>query len=221
MLECKDCEYFDGYDGLDGTPDCSYEGVYEHCPFNDYESVKKTQDTAGPFQIIIDGKAMEEYVKHTVSNTVENEAARMAEEEIKKMISDKYQDIIDHYTESEVKKQVEIQVSAFMAGEITVGGGWGEPARTLSREDYLNETVSKQMEKGFEKSSLEREINQIAEKAISGFSRTLRDSVNQNVKACFDEITRKTLTDNVVNMLMSSDTYKTLAYNMGNLLTEK
>lgn len=161
---------------------------------------------------------MEEYIKNTISNTVENEAARMAKAEIEKMISEKYEDIIGHYTEAEVKKQVENQVAAFMAGEITVGGGWNEPTRTLSRESYLNEIVSKQMEKGFEKSSLEREINQIVEKAISGFSHTLRDRVNRNVKACFDEITRKTLTDNVVNMLMSSDTYKSLADNMANLL---
>lgn len=221
MKDCKDCEYCGGFDYSDGTPECSHEGGYMNCPFNDCEKVKKTQDAAGPFQIVIDGKAMEEYVKHTVSNTVENEAARMAQEEIKKMISDKYQDIIDHYTESEVKNQVESQVAAFMAGEITVGGGWCEPTRTVTREDYLNEMVSKQMEKGFEKSSLEREIRQIAENAISRFSRTLRDSVNRDIKECFDEITRKTLTDNVVNMLMSSDTYKTLADNMGNLLPEK
>lgn len=221
MKNCDNCEYCDGYNRLDGTPDCSYEGGYEHCPFNDCEKVKKTRDATGQFQIIIDGNAMAEYIKHTVSNTVETEAAGMAKAEIEKIISEKYEDIIGHYTEAEVKKQVGTQVSAFMAGEITVGGGWGEPTRTLSRENYLNEMVSKQMEKGFEKSSLEREIKQIAEDAISKFSRSLRDGVNRSVKECFDEITRKTLTDNVVNMLMASDTYKTLADHMGNLLPAK
>ena len=29
MKDCKDCEYFNGYDWEDGTPECEYDGGYE------------------------------------------------------------------------------------------------------------------------------------------------------------------------------------------------
>lgn len=31
MKNCKDCEYFNGYDHSDGTPYCDYDGGYECC----------------------------------------------------------------------------------------------------------------------------------------------------------------------------------------------
>lgn len=43
MKDCKDCEYCDGFDYRDGTPECSHEGGYMHCPFNDHERVQKSR----------------------------------------------------------------------------------------------------------------------------------------------------------------------------------
>ena len=39
MKECKNCEFFNGYDYDDGTPLCSYEGGYWECPYNDKSEV--------------------------------------------------------------------------------------------------------------------------------------------------------------------------------------
>lgn len=33
MKECRECNYFNGYNYDDGTPICDYDGGYENCPY--------------------------------------------------------------------------------------------------------------------------------------------------------------------------------------------
>lgn len=218
---CKDCEYYEA-DGS-GEPFCLYKGDGKTCPFE----AEKIEKESGAFQIVIDGSAMEEYIKRKIQGIVGQEAAEIARREMKyqmeQMVQDEYKTIVKSLTEEEVKKQVEAQVRKFMEGEITVGGSWRESARTLKREAYLGELVEKGLKDVVDnnKDSLKKEIERTCREKFERFYRKLREEVNRDVAQNFDEITRKTLTDSVVNMLMSSDTYKRLADTMGNLLPEK
>lgn len=38
--DCRECEYFGGYDDEDGTPYCDCDGGYELCPFNNSSGSK-------------------------------------------------------------------------------------------------------------------------------------------------------------------------------------
>lgn len=213
MKNCRDCGYFNGYNYNDGMPDCSNTGGFEDCPYNGETSV-----TQKGMKIEIDAGFMHDYIQHTISNTVQNEACRIATEEIKRIIDDDIRSKIRSTMEEAVAKCVNDEVDAFMQKEIVVGGGWREPERHLTREQYLGELVETELGKRFKSEEITRYAENAARKAIEDFSRKTKESINANVKTMFNDITRATLTENVVNMLMCSDTYKKLSDSMNRFL---
>ena len=42
MKECRECDFFKGYEYSDGTPMCEYDGGYENCPYCDSANVKQS-----------------------------------------------------------------------------------------------------------------------------------------------------------------------------------
>lgn len=216
MKDCKDCEYFDGYNYSDGTPICDYDGGYENCPFCDHAPTK-----VDGIKIEIDAEFMSSYIHHTIKNTAHHCAVQIAEIEIKKIIDDELKANVKQTVQAELEKIVKEQVAEFMRGEITVGGGWSEPSRTVSREQFMSETVQSAMDKVFKPDTIKRECILAAENFVKKFTDGLRYDINAGLKQCFDAATRQVLTDNVVSMLMQNDTYKKLSDSMGNLLNGK
>lgn len=214
--ECKSCDYYAGHDWEDGTLLCGYDGGYECCPFNDEAPTKAENKT----QIIIDAEYFAEYIRNTLKNTFRGEARVIAEREIKSIVKAEYESCIKQITQEMVYKIVEQQVSEFMAGEITVGGGWAEPSRTLSREAYMSELVEKKLGEVFKNDTIVQQAKKAAEEAITTFTRKMRDEINSGIKKNFDDTMRRTLTDNVVSMLMANETYARLASSMGRMLPD-
>ena len=214
--ECKSCDYYEGHDWEDGTLRCGYDGGYECCPFND-EAPTKAEDKA---RIVIDAEYFTEYIRNTLKNTFRGEARVIAEREIKAIVKSEYESCIKQITQEAVSKIVEDQVAEFMAGDITVGGGWSEPSRTLSRKEYLSELVEKNLAPAFEKDSVINQAKKAAEEAITAFTRKMRDDINAGIKKNFDSSVRQTLTDNVVSMLMSNETYSRLSSSMSRMLPD-
>ena len=219
MKYCKDCEYFEGYDYSDGTPHCSYsEGDgkgYEYCPYNDCSQVKNKG-----MKIEIDAGFMHDYILHTLKNTIDGTACAIARQEVKALINEDIRKKVIAEVESQTKSIVEEEIKNFMAKDITIGGGWCEPERTLTRQQYLAETIEKELEKKFKNDAIKSYAEREAKSAIDVFERKLKDELNAKIKTCFNEATRQTLTDNVVQMLMCNDTYKRLADSMSNFLPE-
>lgn len=209
---CKDCEYFAGYDYSDGTPICNCEDE-EGCPFNEVSDVKYKG-----MKVEIDVDFLSDYIRHTIMNTTENEAHRIAEEEIKAIVTLEYKDTIVETTQNAIKAVVDKQVSEFMSGEIEVGGGWSEPSRKISRNQYLSELVEKELSKRTDKSGIQEFVGKTVKPTIDRYMDKLKDDVNFSCKQLFDEATRKTLADNVVNLLMANDTYKRLSDSAGRLI---
>lgn len=211
MKDCKDCEYFNGYDWSDGTPECEYDGGYESCPYNDEAPKKKTG-----MKIEVDSVFISDYIRHTLENTFHNTAVSIAKSEIEKIVADKYSEIVQQITEEYVKKCVQEKVDDFMKGEMTISGGWSEPPRTLTREQYISELVEKSI-KSIEKNAVDT-AKKAASEAVTDFSRRAKDEINKGIKQNFDDTMRKTLTDNVVNMLMANETFARMANSMNRLL---
>lgn len=82
----------------------------------------------------------------------------------------------------------------------------------------MSELIEKSLKDKMDKDHLQRVAREIAESKINSFTRQLREDINKDIQNCFDTATRQTLTDNVVSLLMSNDTYKKLSKNMGELL---
>lgn len=214
--ECKSCDYYEGHDREDGTLRCGYDGGYECCPFND-EAPTKAEDKT---RIVIDAEYFTEYIRNTLKNTFRGEARVIAEREIKAIVKSEYESCVKQITQEAVSKIVEDQVAEFMAGDITVGGGWSEPSRTLSRKEYLSELVEKNLAPAFEKDSVINQAKKAAEEAITAFTRKMRDDINAGIKKNFDYSVRQALTDNVVSMLMSNETYSRLSSSMSRMLPD-
>lgn len=216
MKECKNCEYFDGYDYTDGTPYCNCEGGYEACPFNDYRELKNNG-----IKIELDSGFMSEYIRHTLINTIENKAVKIATEEVKELITDELQNKIKEEIEKQVEKTVSEAISEFMKNEITIGGGWSEPERKLTRDQYLAETIEKELQSKFKTDAIKSYAKKTTENAIDKYDKELRDEINQGVKSYFDTATKEVLTQNVVSMLMDNDTYRRLSNSMNYFLPNK
>lgn len=187
--ECKSCDYYEGNDLVDGTLRCGYDGGYECCPFND-EAPTKAEDKT---RIVIDAEYFTEYIRNTLKNTFRGEARVIAEREIKAIVKSEYESCVKQITKEAVSKIVEDQVAEFMAGNITVGGGWSEPSRTLSRKEYLSELVEKNLAPAFEKDAVINHAKKAAEEAITSFARKLRDDINAGIKKNFDSSPAGTL----------------------------
>lgn len=216
MKDCKDCEYCKGYDYSDGTPICEHDGGYEGCPFNDYAPTMENG-----VKIEIDSDFLTDYIRHTIENTAHGCAVRIAESEVKKIIDDELKANVKETVQAELEKIVKEQVAEFMAGDITVGGGWSEPTRTVSREQFMSETIQKELDKLFKQDTVKTECSRVAQAHVESFTRGLRYDIDKGLKQCFDAATRQVLTDNVVSMLMQNDTYQKLSNSMGNLLGSK
>jgi hypothetical protein len=213
MKECRDCKYFEGYDYSDGTPYCKYEKGYENCPYNDETEIKNNG-----IKIEVDAGFMHDYIYHTLKNTIEKEASGMAQEEIKSIITDNLKDEILEEMKRQIKETVSESISNFMMKEITIGGGWNNPERKVTREEYLSEVIENELKDRFKSDVLRNSIiNEIA-KSIDNYDRKLRDEINKGVKNYFDVATRQTLTENVVSMLMTNDTYQKLSNSMKTFL---
>lgn len=218
--DCKDCEYFGGWDESDGTPYCGYEGGYKFCPFNSEANVAEKNMMDG-VKFEIDAGFLTDYIRETLKNTVHSVTLKVVESEIGKIVTDTYKDQVKALTQSAIEKIVDAQVTEFMGGDITIGGGWLEPERTITRTAYMSELIEKELGKRFDSDKMKGLAEQEARSAINQFSKSLKEDINSGVKQYFDAATRQVLTENVVSMLMSNDTYRRLSDSMNSFLPEK
>lgn len=214
MKDCENCERFGGYDE-DGCPQCEPFENGEPCPYNDEAEVKNFGMT-----MQIDTEKFTTYIAETMRNTASSAAHAVINQIIKDIVTETYKEEIQKKTRDAMASIIDQQIRGFMDKPITIGGGWREPERTLSREDYLTECIQECL-----KTVDDKKIKSMAEESVKSyvvdFSRKLKDGINRDVKGLFDEATRQTLTASVVDMLMTNDTYQKLSRSMGALLPEK
>jgi hypothetical protein len=218
MKDCKSCEYCNGYDNSDGTPICEYkddngdEG-YEICPYND--TAKTTEEE---FTCTVHMGELEKYIAHTISNSIVSRIYTKVDAMLDGLVKKEYDEVIRKKTDSEIDARISEQITAFMSGTISVGGGWNKPERTLTRTEYLSETIAAELGKTFEIDVVKKEVVNSVKSEIDKRTTSLKQEINVGIKNTFDEVTRKTLAENVVNMLMCSDTYSRLSDGMTKLL---
>ena len=82
--------------------------------------------------------------------------------------------------------------------------------------ELVEKALGKQLDANMRETA-QREVKS----AIDKFSRQLKDEINAGVKQYFDAATRQVLTENVVSMLMSNDTYRRLSESMTTFLPGK
>lgn len=215
MKDCKECEceYFNGYDCDDGTPHCDYDGGYNNCPYCYEGDVEEDK-----CKITLDVPDITTFIKHTVENTVRKAVYEMIDNCIKSTVKSEIEDKAKAYVNESLKKVIDDEIKAYMQKEITIGGGWREPERKLSRNEYLAECTAKVIDEKLNPEKVTDIVRNYCQRTIDDNVERLKVAVNTGVKTQFDETTRKALSDNVVSMLMAGDTYKRLSDSMGRLL---
>lgn len=213
MKDCKDCDYFGGYDYTDGTPDCSFKGGYENCPYNRAGSAKENN-----FKITLDMPEINEFINHTISNTLHDAVYNMIDNQVHNIVKDNIKDIAKSYAEEKLKSTIDDEIASFMKKDVTIGGGWNEPTKTISREQFLSDTISKELEKKFDNSVAANIVHNYCESAIASAIDKLKRDVNNKIKSTFDEETRRALSDNIIQVLMAGDTFQRLSDSMGRLI---
>lgn len=214
MKDCENCKYFyDGYNYDDGTPNCCAPGGYENCPYNTSGSVKED-----PFKITLDIPEINEFINHTISNTLHDAVYNMIDNQVHNVVRDSIKDLAKSYVEEKLKSVIDEEIASFMEKDITIGGGWGEPAKTISREQFLSDTISKELEKKLDSSVATNIVQNYCRSTITSAIDKLKSDVNSKIKSTFDEETRKALSDNIIQVLMAGDTFQRLSDSMGRLI---
>lgn len=213
MRDCKNCDSFEGYDE-DGYPVCA---LGDGCLYNDEADVK--EGDCG-LRMEIDTTQFTEYLRNTMANTSTSAAERVINKTITTIVTDTYTDEIKKMTRDAMELIVSQQVQEYMNGPITIGGGWREPERTLSRTEYLTECIQENL-KSVDQEKIKSMAENIVRDYLVKFSRNLKNDINRDIQKMFDDATRQTLTASVVDMLMTNDTYQKLSTSMSKLLPEK
>lgn len=210
MKECEDCRYarLDDEIGYECSLD---DGTM--CPYNDEAEVKKNG-----INIVINAERMEQYIRDTLQNTIETTAKEVAEKEIRSLITEQIKEATIKATEEAVTRIINQEIDGFMDGEITISSGWMEPSRTISRREYMQETISKTLEAKMKDNPIGRKCEEEVSRAFRNFADKLKADINRGIKDSFTEVMRQTLADSVVNMLMANDTYAKLSNSMQKLI---
>lgn len=204
--KCGDCEYSE-YTG-EGCYSCSLEEG--PCPHGHDEP--KIEGAEEMLRMEIDSSKILDFMRRSIFDDFNREARIVMTEQIRIMTSEAFAAQIETVAEEEIEKIVRDTVQELMEEEFVVGDWRG--SRTVKRRDYFLEMLEKQLDGD----KVREAAQSLAKKHIQDFGTSLRNDINRNIKEAFDEVTRNTLTDSVVQLLMSSDTYKQMASSMGNLL---
>lgn len=211
-MKCEECKYFEGYDD-DGNVMCEEDS----CP---YEAGLEESFQPGSLKIEMDATEMLSSIIHEVSKKVLADTHKIAEDMIQGIITKELQKEIIDYTRSAIADVVNAEIAKFMQNPIKVGGGWNEPIRELSREDYLSEIVSKKLGDALSKEGIARIVNDRADRQIREFTEGVKDRINRKLKEQFNDAMKEQLSMNIIQLLLANDTYQKLQQSMTNLLPE-
>ena len=210
MKDCENCEHSKYYS--DVGYDCGLD-EHEPCPYNDEADVKRDG-----INIEIDAGRMEQYIRNTIRNTVEKTAREVAEREIRGFITDEIRRATQEAVEASVARLIDEEIARYFAGEMTVGGDWRSPARTVTRLQYMQEVITNTLDGQLKNNPIGRMCEDQAKRLFRDWCDKLKRDINNGIKDVFTDAMRQTLTDNVINLLMSNETYSRLVESVQRLI---
>jgi hypothetical protein len=213
-MNCERCENFNGYSD-EGIPYCAVGE--KNCPFG-YDEEKEGKTENNFLNVVVDMESLKRLIGSTVSANLLAEVRAY----IKELAQSEFKDLVERLTREAVERMVNKHVEAFMKGEVTIGGGWREPVKTMTRDEYVTSVIQDKLENQFDpKTEAQKIISETAQRQMARFTTDLRDQVNREIKRKFDESTRNELANSVVSLLVDNETYKRLQNSMANLASGK
>lgn len=208
-MKCEYCVYFEGRDYETGEAECSSPGGT--CPL---EEEGKTEIKDGNITISIDLSDMQVRIENAFRNAI----ATHIDIVIDKLIQAEFGKSIRSKTAEVVETLLAQKVGEFMEQPIHIGGGWLEPERTLTRNEYITELIDKRLHENFDVKKMSDTISGSVKRQIDTFAKKTQSEVNQKIKDMFDSAMRGNLTNSIVTLLMDNDTYRTLSSSMQHLI---
>lgn len=213
-MKCKDCEYYGGRDSECGEVICDFENTdITACPYIGEDGSYNATPVSPDITISL------ESVKRVVVDTVETQLEALTRKAVTDIVKAEYESRIKKATEDVVNTLLQKQIEEFMKGDITIGGGWSSPQRTLTRNEYLTEILTEALDSNIKGDKLRENIISDAKRLIDKYADGMKNDVNYKLKSLFDDATKQALTSNIVAMLMDNETFRRLQGSMQNLIT--
>lgn len=171
--------------------------------------------------IEIDDDFLTEFINTYINDTVTNEAHSIAVDEVKKIVDNEVKEKIKTAISEKIDKFTEDAINKFLNRKVVVGDGRNSPIREMTMSQHLYEEVQKNLNKKYKEYELDVVVYNIVQSRMIHFSNDLKREVNEGIRKRFEKAITKTLGDEVVSLLMGSDTdnaLKILTKNMGELL---
>lgn len=216
--DCRKCDYAGNMEYETGYIPCEYDG---DCPYNN-ESAPQVENMTVSFSV----ENIETIVRHTVSNSLRNYVRETAYSLVAAKVNELWKSELEDAAETALNRYVEKCLVEFMNGRISISHGWND-SEELTREEYFGQLIEKKLDKATSKTSVDSLLDGQVKKAMVEMQKGVEESVSAfkkdtvtKLSEIFDGAMRANLTDTVVNLLMSNDTYQKLASSM-KLLGEK
>lgn len=207
-----------------------YDDIYEQAEQAVREdSETKVESVISPdgdlnFTVGISGLAKE------IMWSVRAELKKDLMESIKKQMITEVQPVIKELIQSGAKDFVaNLMTEITEKDEITIGGGWDSTAKTITYKDFVKQEVKQRVESGeirmrdnrgndrtvkFKDYIIDNCVNAEIVKYMSNEVDSIRKDINSRVKDIFDTQTKNMLSETVMSVIMSSDTYRKIDGNI-------
>lgn len=161
--------------------------------------------------------AVESAINTNITNIVEQEVdalikAKVDEsaELIKDIINEKITIFVNEY---------------FKTATITVGGGWNDPVKTYTIEEYIRLQIAEKIENqqievkdGYNTRTISYndyckqifDVDKAVKKALTDFMNSTAKSINQNINDMFNDAARRALSKSVLNLLSKNETFQNM-----------
>ena len=163
------------------------------------------------------GNLVEEAIKENLNNVIEQEVHNV----IAQKVNNSAKEIIDNVVNEKLTSYVNEYIKT---ATVSVGGGWNSDPKTYTVEEYIKQQISEILQNGKLKTRdrygdykndvtfeefIKREFDASAyvQKALESFMKKVKDDINQNVNAMFNQTTREALSSAVMNLLCNNATF--------------
>ena len=215
---CKDCPH-EFWNEDDRVEDCDLVNP-DDCPHRWRGTAEADKLPDGAFSLTVNADALTDYISAAFSNAGAEMAERVVREKVGEIIKETCHKKLEALTEAAMKAKVDEMVSEYFSTEVfSTEDRWGNAGK-ITRLELLKREVEGALTKVHGDYNYQRILRDVANAPIERFMNKLRGEVKREIENTFSEAALGALTQSVVNVLTSTETYQRMQTSVNALLPE-
>ena len=207
-MNCKKCPLYDGCDDF-GQVICEVDGdcIYDKGDIDPKE-----------LNIQFDATPMIKYAIKCISSEILADTKKTADYLLEKMITPEFKNMVLEETRKSLSAYIDKEIADFMGKKIKIGNVWDTDAREMTRSEYIAEQMEKRFAESLDAKGLKKIVEDCATTRINRFTSSIKDDINRAINTRFTESMKENLSESIIKLLLTNDTYQKLQASMSNIV---